>query len=150
MRIVHTDGNNNDFIELCRLLDDYLNEIVGGEKQRKQYVQYNTLENIHDVILIYLDEVPVGCASFKYYEDHVAEVKRVFVRKEFRGRGISNVLIKELDEMARNKGFNKLILETGAPLVEAMGLYIKNGYKITDNFGPYKDMPESICMEKII
>jgi len=150
MEIVYTDGNNNDFIELCRLLDDNLDEIVGGEKQRKQYAQYNTLVDINDVVLLYKDKTAVACASFKFYDKGIAEVKRVFVRKEYRGQGISKQLMSCLEELAKNKGFYTLILETGAPLVEAMVLYGKIGYKIIENYGQYKCMKESICMQKTI
>jgi len=149
MEIVYTDGKNKDFIELCRLLDENLDEIAGGRKQREQYVQYNTLEDINDVVLIYEDGIAVGCASFKYYDEGTAEVKRVFVRKEYRGRGISKQLMNFIEERAKGKGFSKLILETGALLVEAMGLYNKMGYKVIENYGPYKCMKDSICMEKI-
>lgn len=150
MRIVHTDGQDIDFIELCRLLDDYLNNIVGGEKQRSQYVQYNTLDDIHDVILIYDNNIPVACASFKAYDQYIAEVKRVFVRKEYRGQGLSKQIMSTLEERAKAKGFSKLILETGVPLIEAMSLYYKIGYKRIENYGQYKDMKDSICMEKMI
>ncbi|MCX7709926.1 MAG: GNAT family N-acetyltransferase [Clostridia bacterium] len=150
MEIVYTDGTNKDFIALCQMLDANLNEIVGGEKQRKQYAQYNTLKDIHDAILIYIDEMPVACASFKFYDEHAAEVKRVFVRKEYRGKGISKQLMRVLEERARNKGYSKLILETGSLLVEAIGLYNKLGYKVIENYGQYKEMKESICMEKKI
>lgn len=150
MKIAHVDGKDRDFVELCKMLDDSLNEVIGGEKQREQYVQYNSLEDIHDVILIYIDDIPVACASFKFYDEGVAEVKRVFVRKEHRGKGISKLLMSTLEERARNKGFSKLILETGAPLVEAMGLYRNIGYKIIDNYGQYKCMKDSICMQKEI
>lgn len=47
MRIVYTDGGDGRFVELCQELDRYLNVIVGGEKQREQYYQYNILVNIH-------------------------------------------------------------------------------------------------------
>lgn len=46
MEFVHTDGQNGDFTMLYGLLDDDLNEAAGGENQRKQYIQYNTLEDI--------------------------------------------------------------------------------------------------------
>jgi len=150
MEVVFTDGKNKDFIELCRLLDNNLDEIAGGRKQREQYVQYNTLEDINDVVLIYDDEIAVGCASFKFYEEGIAEVKRVFVRKEYRGKGISEQLMSCLEKRAKSRGFSKLILETGAPLIEAMGLYNKMGYKVIENYGPYKCMKESICMQKSI
>lgn len=150
MKIVYTDGKDADFLELCKMLDDNLNEIVGGEKQREQYVQYNTLEDINDVILIYNDEVPVACASFKFYDEYTAEVKRVFVHKEYRGKGISKQLMGVLEKRAENKGFSRLILETGVRLIEAMALYKKMDYKIIENYGQYKDMQESICMQKYI
>ena len=50
MNFIYTDGCNQDFVKLCHLLDDYLNEITGGEENRKQYIKYNTLEDIHDVV----------------------------------------------------------------------------------------------------
>ena len=92
--------------------------------------------------------MPVGSASFKKYDDECAEVKRVFVKQEYRGRGISNILMKMLEERAREKGFKYFILESGEPLVSAMALYRKSGYKVIPNYGQYVDMEESVCMKK--
>jgi len=55
-----------------------------------------------------------------------------------------------LENRAREKEFSKLVLECGEPLAEAMGLYHAIGFKIIENYGPYKDLPESICMEKAL
>jgi GNAT superfamily N-acetyltransferase len=150
MNYVYTNGKSKDFIMLSQMLDENLNEIVGGEKQRKEYAQYNLLDNIHDVILIYDNETPIACAAFKYYEDGVAEVKRVFLHKNYRGQGLAKDLLNQLESRAKSKGFQKLILETGKLLIEAMGLYSKLGYRIIDNYGQYKDMKDSICMSKEI
>lgn len=150
MKLIYTNGENEDFINLCQMLDDYLNEIVGGEKQRSQYVRYNKLDDIHDVILIYEDELPIACASFKFYEEGVAELKRVYVHKAYRGRGLSLILMGKLEEKAKEQGFHTLILETGKLLVEAGGLYKKIGYKIIDNYGQYKNMSDSVCMCKML
>lgn len=148
MRIEYTDGRDRNFIELCHELDDFLNEIVGGEENRAEYLQYNKLDDIHDVVVAYENDVPVGSASFKKYDDECAEVKRVFVKQEYRGRGISNILMKMLEERAREKGFKYFILESGEPLVSAMALYRKSGYKVIPNYGQYVDMEESVCMKK--
>lgn len=150
MRIVYTDGSDKDFVELCSMLDDNLNEIVGGEQQRTEYIQYNSLNNIHDVVLAYVDELPVGCASFKKYDDQTAEVKRVFVHKDHRGKGISQQLMNKIEELAKGKGYKKLILETGKAMVVAHALYMKLGFQIIDNYGQYKDMEDSVCMLKEI
>ena len=148
MRFEYTDGYSKDFIELCHGLDDFLNELVGGEENRSEYIQYNKLDDIHDVVIAYDNDIPAGCASFKKYDDENAEVKRVFVKKEYRGQGISLELMKMLEERAREKGFKYFILESGEPLVAAMALYRKIGYQVISNYGQYVDMEESICMKK--
>ncbi len=53
-----------------------------------------------------------------------------------------------LENVAKEKGYRYLILESGEPLVAAMALYRKIGYKVIPNYGQYKDMPNSICMKK--
>jgi GNAT superfamily N-acetyltransferase len=148
MKFEYTDGHNKDFIELCHRLDEFLNELVGGEENRAEYIQYNKLDDIHDVVIAYDNDIPVGSASFKKYDDENAEVKRVFVKEEYRGQGISNELMKMLEQRAREKGFKYFILESGEPLVSAMALYRKIGYKVIPNYGQYVNMEESICMKK--
>lgn len=148
MAFIYTDGSNQDFAKLCCLLDDYLNQAAGGEENRKQYIQYNTLNDIKDVVLAYDGAIPIGCASFKYYEQGIAEVKRVFVKEEYRGKGISKQLMHLVEQRAAEKGFATLILETSASLLEAVGLYYKMGYNTIDNYGQYKDLTESVCMQK--
>lgn len=90
----------------------------------------------------------MGSASLKKYDDECAEVKRVFVKQEYRGKGISSQLMELLENAAREQEFRYLILEFGEPLVAAMALYKKIGYEIIPNYGQYKDMPDSICMKK--
>lgn len=149
MKFIYTDGRNQDFAKLCQLLDEYLNELAGGEANRQQYIPYNTLDAIRDVVLAYDDSnTPIGCASFKFYDNKIAEVKRVFVKKEHRGKGISKELMRLLEERAKEQGYTTLLLETGAPLVEAIGLYHSLGYVTIPNYGQYKDLEESICMQK--
>ena len=132
MEIIYTDGSNPDFIMLCHMLDDYLNQIVGCEEDRLQYIKYNTLEDIHDVIIAYDDNIPIGCASFKLYENDIAEVKRVFVKEEYRGKGISKELLQHVESSAKEKRYKKL------------------GYTKIDNYGQYKCMKDSICMSKTL
>lgn len=150
MRFEYADGCNKDFIALCHGLDDFLNELVGGEENRAEYVQYNKLDDIHDVVIAYKADEPIGCASFKRYNDEYAEVKRVFIKKEYRGIGLSKQLMEMLETRAKQKGFKYFILESGEPLVAAMSLYRKSGYEVIPNYGQYKDMPDSICMRKIL
>lgn len=148
MTFEHTDGSNTDFVALCHELDAYLNHIVGGEENRAQYIPYNSPDDIQDAFVAYDDDQAVGCAAIKRYDDESAEVKRVFIREEYRGQGISKKLMELLEQTVKEQGYSCLLLESGEILVEAMALYRKIGFKVIPNYGPYKDMPESVCMKK--
>lgn len=76
-----------NFIILCRALDDFLNELAGGQENRSQYIQYNAVNDIHDVIVVHDGDKPIGCANFKMYNNECADVKQVFIENEYRGRG---------------------------------------------------------------
>lgn len=149
MKILHTDGKNQDFIGLCQLLDENLNEIVGGAEQREKFDPFNQLDDIHDVVVLYQDNEPVGSGSFKYYQDGIAEIKRIFVKKEHRGRGYSKILMGELEKKALEAGYAKFILETGEILQASVALYKSVGFRVIENYGQYRDIPESVCMEKV-
>lgn len=134
-------------MKLRKQLDNNLNTIIGCDRQAT-YSKYNLLDDIHDVWIAYDESQPVGCASFKHYADHIAEVKRVFVLPEYRGRGISNALMDALELNAIEKGYTSLILETGRPLSTAIHLYQRRGYHIIKNYGQYECLGESVCMQK--
>ena len=148
MRFEYTDGKNPDFARLCLELDAFLNEIAGGEESRAEYIPYNQPDDICDVIIAYDGDIPVGCASFKRYDELCAEVKSVFVRQPWRGKGISVRMMKLLENAAKKQGYRYMLLETGEPLTAAMALYRKTGYEVIPNYGPDKDLPDSVCMRK--
>lgn len=150
MRFEYTDTVSPDFILLCGELDLSLNAQVGGEKNRSEYIQYNQLMDIKDVIVAYDNDIPVGCASFKQFDEECAEVKRVFLREDYRGMGISKKLMELIETYAKEKGFQYLIVETGKPMTTAINLYQSIGFQTIPNYGQYKDMEESVCMRKQI
>jgi len=145
---IRTDGTNADFIELCRLLDENLDELVGKKFQRGEYAQYNTLEHIHHALVFYDGTKAVAGGSFKEFDGTRAELKRVFVRKEYRGQGIAKDLVTSLERWARSCGYSRMILETGEVLSAAMSLYRGLGYAVIPNYGQYACMKNSVCMEK--
>lgn len=147
---VKTDGENPAFIELCAKLDATLNSAIGAEQQQQQYNRFNQRDSIHDVIVIFRDEKPVGCGAYKLYDDNTVELKRIYVDESLRGLGLGKELVRRLEADARIAGFRFAVLETGRKLTSAIELYKKMGYKIIPNYGQYADMPGSVCMSKKI
>jgi putative acetyltransferase len=91
---------------------------------------------------------PAGCGALRELDPGVAELKRMFVRRPFRGQGLSRMLIRRLEEEARRAGVRILRLETGPRQVEALSLYRSSGYTDIPRYGEYADSPDSICMQK--
>ncbi len=145
-----TDGKNKDFIENCRLLDLELDRRVGKKIKREKYKQFNRLDEIQHAIVVYEDDKAVGGGAIREYNDVTAELKRVFVHTEYQGRGIGSKLVFFLTEWAAELGYKRMILETGELLAESCAVYKKSGFKVIPNYGPYVNMPESLCMAKDI
>ncbi|MCF2527652.1 GNAT family N-acetyltransferase [Yinghuangia soli] len=77
-----------------------------------------------------------------------AEIKRMYVRPEARGRGLARAMLAELESRAAAAGQTRMILETGDRQQEAIALYRSCGYVDLPKFGYYRDSPASICMAK--
>ncbi len=147
MKLLKTNSNHPDFQKLTQLFDAYLVEIDGDEKDF--FAQYNQIY-IDNVIICYEDEIAVGCGAFKEYESKVAEIKRMFVLPEKRGKGIASTVLNALEIWAKENDFQQAILETSNQLTNAISLYQKSDYKIIPNYGQYIDVESSVCMKKIL
>jgi putative acetyltransferase len=142
------NSENADFKNLIRLLDSELDNRYGV--LQKQYDGYNKIELLETAVIAYDESIPVGCGCFKKADDSTVEMKRVFVQSDYRGKGFASAILEELERWAKEKGFLYSILETGVKQHEAISLYQKKGYVITDNFGQYIGNQNSICMKKAL
>ena len=116
-----------------------------------QYDELNILQKNVLVILGYDDDESFGCGCLKRNDDENAvEVKRMYVKEKYRGKGLSKKILEELQKWAIDEGNCKMILETGKKQFEAINLYKGFGFTIIPNYGHYKGNENSICMEKKI
>jgi putative acetyltransferase len=97
----------------------------------------------------HLDAEPVACGGFAPCEGY-AELKRIFVEKAHRNKGLAGVLVMELEKAAKQAGFHLMRLETGHDSPEAVHLYKRLGYKERPPFGDYQDNGSSVFMEKVL
>lgn len=148
MKITKTNNSNKDFLELTSQLDAELNERYG--LKQTEYDKHNQMPPIDTVIIGYHNGSPVACGCFKAFEEQTIEIKRMFVQKKHRRKGFSLKILKSLEMWASKLGNTKAILETGKGQPEAITLYTKCGYQTTENYGPYKGLINSVCMEKSI
>ncbi|MDX2594327.1 MULTISPECIES: GNAT family N-acetyltransferase [Streptomyces] len=109
--------------------------------------------------LIVYDELdrPVATGGWRSQDDNDegnadgdAELKRMFVVSQMRGRGLARRILAALEEDARAAGRLRMVLETGTKQPEAIALYTSCGYEPCDKFGYYRHYEDSRCYAKAL
>ncbi len=101
-------------------------------------------------LVAYVRCEPVGCGALRRVDKRTGEIKRMYVRQDLRGRGVSKAILEALEAHARALDLRRLVLETGQRQAEALGLYAKAGFSRIPAFGEYVNSPLSVCMEKLL
>ncbi len=101
------------------------------------------------LFLAFVDKKLAGCIALRKLEDKICEMKRLFVKEDFRGQKIGIALIEKLIEEARKIGYEKMRLDTFPPrMSKAVSLYESYGFR---EISPYYHNPygETLFMEKV-
>ncbi len=141
-----TNSDDLDFQKLVVELDKVLAVLDGDD--HSFYAQYNKLNAIKHVVVVYENEVAIACGAIKEYNEHTMEIKRMFVDPLKRGKGLATTVLIELENWAKELGYKKCILETGKKQTDAVRLYEKNNYLLMENYGQYAGVDYSLCFEK--
>jgi putative acetyltransferase len=86
------------------------------------------------LILLIHQGSPAGCVGVRRLQDGVAEIKRMYLHPEQRGRGQGRVMLEAALALARQCGFKRLMLDTRRDLKSANRLYESYGFKDTADY----------------
>ena len=105
-----------------------------------------------DIVAFYVafsdDDLPLGCGGLRAVNDSEGEVKRMFVTASSRGTGTATAILERLEVSARDRGWIRLLLETGDQQPDAIRFYTREGYERVPNFSYYVGVEESRCFAK--
>ncbi len=144
--LLRTNSKNPDFISLVNSLDEEL--AVKDGDDHAFYDQFNAIENLNHVVILYSNGKPSACGAIKKINSNTVEIKRMFTLTDFRGNGLASKVLLELEKWAKELSFDECILETGKYLFDAIRLYEKNGYLCIPNYPPYEEAVNSQCFAK--
>jgi putative acetyltransferase len=136
-------------IKLIDELESHLAPFYPAESRHGFSVEKLLRENVA-FFIIRQDGETAGCGGIKLFGTEYGEVKRMYVRPQFRGLGLAQKMLDHLSVYAREHGVNLLRLETGIYQKEAIGLYERMGFHVVPPFGEYKEDPLSVFYEKQI
>jgi putative acetyltransferase len=107
-----------------------------------------TASDITVFFIAYRDGEAVGCGGLRELDGSHAEIKRMYVRPAHRGTGVSTAILARLEQEGRQRGYDRLVLETGVEQPDAMRFYEREGYTSIPPFGYYVDSAISRCYAK--
>ena len=146
IKLVRTNSENKDFVNLVNYLNAYL-KIVDGD-DHASYNQYNNIDVLKHVVMAYKDEIPLACGTFKALDENTVEIKRMFTQINGRGNGIASKVLQELEKWSKELSYRTCVLETGKRQTEAVSFYKKMNYSIIPNYGQYENVTNSLCFKK--
>lgn len=142
MNIKLSNISSREVIQLFSEHDDFIIDFLGDDSM--YYTRYCENENINGVWVAYCDDTPIGCAAYRIKSPGVGELKRMFIMKEYRGRGISKSLLATVEEHAKKHGDHTLHLSTRITLEPAVTLYRHFGFFETLRSGLYVEMEKRL------
>ena len=147
IEIVRVDAASAEAMDLMSELDEelqrrYPGAVIHGLRQEDEGDRRLTF------FVARAGDRPAGCAALRELDADTGEVKRMFVREPFRGRGVARLLVAALESRGRELGYSALRIETGDRQPEAIGLYRSAGFAPIAPFGPYAGNAYSRCFEK--
>jgi GNAT superfamily N-acetyltransferase len=90
----------------------------------------------------------IACGGLRRYDGTTAEIKRMYTVPRERRAGVGRAVLAEIESVALDLGYARLVLETGIEQPDAINLYMSSGYEPIECYGVYKDFPQSRCFAK--
>lgn len=138
-----------DAIELIAELEAHLEPLYPVLSRHGYSVEKLIVQQVAFFVLR-ADDQPAGCGGIQLCGAEYGELKRMYVRPQFRGRRFGEMLVDHLTNYAQARGISLIRLETGIYQSAAIHLYERIGFRRIPPFGDYFEDPNSICYEKRI
>jgi putative acetyltransferase len=145
-------ADGTDAMLLIQELEDVLDPLYPSESRHGYGVEKMLREGV-DFFVLREEGMPAACGGVQFFAQHngdepYGELKRMYVRPQFRGRGYAKAILSHLATMARQRDVYLLRLETGIHQLEAIGLYEGWGFQRIGPFGLYTNDPLSLYFER--
>jgi putative acetyltransferase len=142
---VHIEALHSRHAVIVQLAAEHQQELAAAEGA--EHIAYPLHDGI-EYLAGFVNGRPVACGAVQPLGDRVGEIKRMYVRPAYRGNGYGRLILAALEELALQRGFHTLRLETGRRFAPALGLYRAAGYHPIPSYGDYVGNPLCLCFEK--
>lgn len=157
MELICRPYSHRDVVALTDEAQAFYRELYGGQGDQAVVRVADFEPPTGHFVVGYVEGVPVAMGGWRRLGDrpglpspNAAEIKRMYVAPCARGRGLSRILLAELEASARAGGLDWLVLETGSPQASAVVLYRTSGYIDIDGapYGHYVGHRDAVHLGK--
>jgi ribosomal protein S18 acetylase RimI-like enzyme len=138
-----------DAAELINELEAHLEPLYPAHSRHGYSIETLIAERVTFFVLR-AGGIPAGCGGIQLFGTTYGELKRMYVRPQFRGLGYGKLLVEHLTDYARSRGVGLLRLETGIQQLAAIALYERMEFQRIPPFGDYFEDPNSLYYERRI
>ena len=146
--IVSENPAGEESLRLIRELTVELSSLYEDDGGANSFDPHKLGDRRSAFVVARLDGHAIGCGAIRPFNFETAEVKRMYVAPEVRKVGIGARILRELESVAKELGYQRLRLETGLKQAGAIALYEAAGFAKVNCLGEYASNPMSICFEK--
>ena len=144
--------------QVRELLGEYTQLIIEGDSSFREYLalQHYDEELLHleakygppggRLYLAYCDQQLAGCIALRQLDDTRCEMKRLYVRPQFRKQHIGNTLVRKVISDAKAIGYRHLLLDTFPFLDVAIRMYERIGFRYIPKYND-SPMPSTLFMQ---
>lgn len=136
--------------EAQQLLSEYYEAIGVVKRDSPEEILAYLNETGSGLWIAHVDGAPAGCVVLRPLPSVAAagECKRLYVRPQFRGRRLAELLLGAMEDYAAASGYAWVYLDSKDDLKEALGVYTRRGYQPCER---YNDNPQAtIFMRKAL
>ncbi len=157
MQLIPRQYGHPDVVALTEQVQAHYRELYGGPGDESLVEVADFESPTGHFVVGYLHGVPVAMGGWRRLgrrpglpSANSAEIKRMYVAPSAQRRGLSRMVLAELETSARAAGIDWLVLETGQPQTGAIALYRSSGYTEVDGtpYGHYLHAPDAVHLGK--
>jgi GNAT superfamily N-acetyltransferase len=140
MKIIRATPSHSVEAEL--LLNEYYEAVGVVKRDTPAAIADYLSDEASGLWIAYVDDFPAGCVVLRPLPtiDAATECKRLYVRPQFRGRGIADALLDVMEEFALEKAADWVYLDSKDDLKDALRIYVRRGYQPCER---YNDNPQA-------
>lgn len=126
-------NTEQDYVTASKLFTEYVQQLGVDLSFQNFNDELDTLSVMYAkpygvLSLAWEKDVPIGCFGIRKLENSICELKRMYIREEWRGFGYGKQLIKKAIELAARLGYSKMRLDTLSTMTSAIKLYSQAGF----------------------